>query len=163
MNARIAVVVVCAANLLLAGSATAAGLLAKAGNGPHPHQRLAHFEFPRQDQASSLTQRMHGKIRDQNSNQHGFAAAPLTNRPHAPAASGRSSNVVVSVAAFEAPSTAAQFHFKRAGADVGREFERDYRNMCDRLSGHIWDEPNGRRVSFDSNGKPGIAIEIPIR
>ena len=38
-----------------------------------------------------------------------------------------------------------------------------YNNFCDNMSAKIWDNPNGRRITFDSRGRPGVAVEIPIR
>jgi hypothetical protein len=43
-----------------------------------------------------------------------------------------------------------------------RDLNRSYREMCDRVSEKIWDDPNGKRVRFDVAGKPGIAFEIPV-
>lgn len=37
-----------------------------------------------------------------------------------------------------------------------------YDRFCDTMSAKLWDEPNGRRLSFDSHGKPGVAVEIPL-
>jgi hypothetical protein len=54
------------------------------------------------------------------------------------------------------------FRFDRHGGAVVREISRGYNRMCDSLSGHVWNEPNGKRICFDTRGKPGIAIQIPI-
>jgi hypothetical protein len=43
-----------------------------------------------------------------------------------------------------------------------KDLSRGYREMCDRASAKIWDEPNGKRVRFDVAGKPGFGIEIPL-
>ncbi len=53
------------------------------------------------------------------------------------------------------------FRFKRQG-NIGRDIGQSYKNMCDRASRHIWDDPAGRRVRFDVAGKPGLAFEIPL-
>ena len=54
------------------------------------------------------------------------------------------------------------FRFNRHGGAVVREISRGYNRMCDSLSGHVWNEPGGKRICFDTRGKPGIAIRIPI-
>jgi len=43
-----------------------------------------------------------------------------------------------------------------------QDLGRSYREMCDRVSEKVWDDPNGKRVRFDVAGKPGIGIEIPV-
>jgi len=55
-----------------------------------------------------------------------------------------------------------RFRFERQGSAI-RDFSRGYREMCANVSNRIWDEPNGRRIKFDSAGKPGVAIVIPLR
>jgi hypothetical protein len=55
-----------------------------------------------------------------------------------------------------------------SGFDVPRHdmaagsVRQGYNRFCDNVSAKIWDEPNGRRLSFDSRGKPGLAVEIPL-
>lgn len=64
-----------------------------------------------------------------------------------------------------APATGpdgAAFRFERRGS-AGRDVSRGYKAMCQRASERLWDEPNGKRVKFDLAGKPGVAIEIPLR
>jgi len=51
--------------------------------------------------------------------------------------------------------------FQKQG-NAFRDLNRSYREMCDRVSQKIWDEPNGKRVRFDVAGKPGLGVEIPI-
>jgi len=55
-----------------------------------------------------------------------------------------------------------RFRFEKTG-NAARDFSRGYRDMCAKASNRIWDEPNGRRIKFDIAGKPGVAIEIPLR
>lgn len=55
-----------------------------------------------------------------------------------------------------------QLRFQKRG-NAFRDLSKGYREMCDRASAKIWDDPNGKRVRFDVRGKPGIGIEIPIR
>jgi len=43
-----------------------------------------------------------------------------------------------------------------------KDLNKSYREMCDRVSQKIWDDPNGKRIRFDAAGKPGISIEIPV-
>lgn len=56
----------------------------------------------------------------------------------------------------------ADFRFERSGS-AGRELSQGYKAMCQRATDKLWDEPNGKRLKFDIAGKPGIAIEIPLR
>jgi hypothetical protein len=53
------------------------------------------------------------------------------------------------------------FRFERQGPAI-RDFSRSYKNLCNKVSSKLWDEPNGRRIRFDIAGKPGVAIEIPV-
>ena len=66
----------------------------------------------------------------------------------------------------ESPAAIAQdgetFRFERRGS-AGRGLSQGYKAMCQRASEKLWDEPNGKRVKFDIAGKPGVAIEIPLR
>ena len=54
-----------------------------------------------------------------------------------------------------------QLKFNKRG-NAFRDLGRSYRDMLDRVSTKVWDEPNGKRVRFDVAGKPGIGIEIPV-
>ena len=56
----------------------------------------------------------------------------------------------------------ASFRFRRQGS-VGRVISQEYKAMCDSVSRRLWDDPAGKRVRFDVAGKPGVAIEIPLR
>ena len=55
-----------------------------------------------------------------------------------------------------------RFRFEKNG-NFARDLSRGYREMCAKVSNRLWDEPNGRRVKFDIAGKPGVAVEIPLR
>ena len=55
-----------------------------------------------------------------------------------------------------------RFRFEKSG-NAARDLSRGYRDMCAKVSSRLWDEPNGRRVKFDIAGKPGVALEIPLR
>ena len=54
-----------------------------------------------------------------------------------------------------------QLKFQKRG-NAFRDLNKGYREMCDRVSQKLWDDPNGKRVRFDVAGKPGIGIEIPV-
>lgn len=56
----------------------------------------------------------------------------------------------------------AQFQFKHRG-DAGRDLAAGYHSVCESVSQKVWDEPDGKRVRFDVAGKPGVAVEIPLR
>jgi hypothetical protein len=51
--------------------------------------------------------------------------------------------------------------FQRRG-NAFKDLQGGYREMCNRVSEKIWDEPNGKRVRFDVAGKPGFGVEIPL-
>ena len=51
--------------------------------------------------------------------------------------------------------------FQRRG-NAFKDIQSSYREMCNRVSAKIWDEPNGKRVRFDVAGKPGFGVEIPL-
>ena len=65
-------------------------------------------------------------------------------------------------AALSANGNNAQFRFKRRG-DAGRDLAAGYNSVCESVSQKVWDEPDGKRVRFDIAGKPGVAVEIPLR
>jgi hypothetical protein len=54
------------------------------------------------------------------------------------------------------------FKFKKQG-HLARDIRRGYRAMGERLAGRVFDEPRGKRIVFDIEGKPGVGLEIPIR
>lgn len=64
--------------------------------------------------------------------------------------------------ATDKPSDESMFRFERRGS-AGRDLSQGYKAMCQNASEKLWDEPNGKRVKFDIAGKPGVAIEIPLR
>jgi hypothetical protein len=51
----------------------------------------------------------------------------------------------------------------RRQGSLGGQLGRDYDEFCDNVTARIWSQPNGRRLTFDSRGKPGLAVEIPLR
>lgn len=55
-----------------------------------------------------------------------------------------------------------RFRFEKSG-NVARDLSRGYRDMCAKVSNRVWDDPNGRRIKFDIAGKPGVALEFPLR
>ncbi len=55
-----------------------------------------------------------------------------------------------------------RFRFQRRG-DAGRDLAAGYNSVCDSVSRKVWDDPDGKRVRFDIAGKPGVAMEIPLR
>lgn len=55
-----------------------------------------------------------------------------------------------------------RFRFEKSG-NVARDLSRGYRDMCAKVSNRVWDDPNGRRIKFDIAGKPGVAVEFPLR
>ena len=61
----------------------------------------------------------------------------------------------------ERPQGTLQLKFEKRG-NAFRDLNRSYRDMCNRVSQKIWDEPNGKRVRFDVAGKPGVGVEIPL-
>lgn len=54
-----------------------------------------------------------------------------------------------------------QLKFQRRGNPF-KDLQRGYREMCDRASARLWDEPNGKRVRFDVAGRVGVGVEIPL-
>ena len=61
-----------------------------------------------------------------------------------------------------ADQESATFKFRRQG-NAGRDIKEGYKDMCDRVSRKLWNDPNGKRIKFDVAGKPGVAFEIPLR
>jgi len=89
-----------------------------------------------------------------------FPAAPPSDSAAAIATLISSAEVDSGLASNEPQS--GPFRFERHSGAVVREIPRGYYSMCDSLSCHIWSRPDGKRVCFDTRGKPGIAIRIPI-
>lgn len=83
-----------------------------------------------------------------------------------PSLSERALQNLVDNAELESLATAnedeAMFRFERRGS-AGRDLSQGYKSICKSAAEKLWDEPNGKRVKFDSAGKPGVAIEIPLR
>ena len=168
MQTRIATIALCMSSWLLAGSVFAAAPVAMNGKASMPQVRAMQFHGPKfrpgdggdvLQSGGSLTARL-------------FRASVARQRPprefrNAPSAFGALAmdaqplDLSVDVAAAERPSGA--FRFERRSGAVVREIPRGYNRMCDALSAHIWNQPQGKRLCFDMRGKPGIAIQIPIR
>jgi hypothetical protein len=55
-----------------------------------------------------------------------------------------------------------QLRFKKQG-HLARDIKRGYRNMGENLARKVFDDPRGKRVVFDIEGKPGVGLEIPLR
>lgn len=83
-----------------------------------------------------------------------------------PSLSERALQSLLDNADVEAPAATgpegASFRFERRGS-AGRGLSQGYKALCQRASEKLWDDPNGKRVKFDIAGKPGVAIEIPLR
>lgn len=62
----------------------------------------------------------------------------------------------------QAANPEARFRFERQGSAV-RQLSSGYRNLCATVSSKVWDDPDGKRIKFDVAGKPGVAVEIPLR
>lgn len=45
---------------------------------------------------------------------------------------------------------------------LDRRLRSNYRQLGERLASKLWDDPAGRRVKFDIEGRPGIGLEIPF-
>ena len=161
MNARISAIAVCLSSGLLAGSAMAAGPFASVGKNPSAQFRSVDRDFLQPSNAQPLS-----FLRARNSGRRG----PVTHRgfPASPPIDGMPvTDMMMPLAETSSPPSdylqTGPFRFDRHGGAVVREISRGYHRMCDSLSSHVWDEPNGKRICFDTRGKPGIAIQIPIR
>ncbi|MGH8029243.1 MAG: hypothetical protein ACREO3_04835 [Arenimonas sp.] len=55
-----------------------------------------------------------------------------------------------------------ELRFKKQG-HLARDIKRGYRNMGENLARKVFDDPKGKRVVFDIQGRPGVGIEIPLR
>lgn len=159
MGARISFVMICASGLLLADSAAAAGGIANPENAPQLRVRSGNLE-PLRAESLSFSMHPHGGGRHRD-NLPSFPAAASTGVIRATGTSNHS-NRAGNRFTFEQPPAAGAFHFEHAGGDVTKIVPKSYNRMCDALSDRIWQDRGGRRLKFDSNGKPGIAIEIPI-
>jgi hypothetical protein len=54
-----------------------------------------------------------------------------------------------------------QLRFKKRSS-LDRDIKRGYRNMGENLARKVFDEPRGKRIVFDIQGKPGVGLEIPL-
>lgn len=99
------------------------------------------------------------------------AVAPMGKRAHVfhqtrPSLSQRALQSLLENADRETPAAGEAagetFRFERQGS-AARDISQGYKRMCATVSGKLWDEPNGKRVKFDIAGKPGVAVEIPLR
>ena len=52
--------------------------------------------------------------------------------------------------------------FQKRG-HLARDIKRGYRNMGSNLARRVWEDPKGKRIVFDIEGKPGVGVEIPLR
>ena len=153
---------VCALSWLLVGPATAADNNARPGANPlfAPHPAAADFSRPYNTLAPPVM-RFRGNVRYKPAKRPGFPAAPLlSGAQQADDELGPMS--IFTAEPRDPPRSSGPFRFDRSGGVVVREVPRSYRRMCDSLSGHVWNEPQGKRICFDTRGKPGIAIQIPL-
>jgi hypothetical protein len=52
--------------------------------------------------------------------------------------------------------------FQKPG-HLARDIKRSYRNMGEKLARRVFDDPKGKRIVFDVDGRPGIGVEIPLK
>jgi hypothetical protein len=52
--------------------------------------------------------------------------------------------------------------FKKRGS-LDRDIKRGYRNMGENLAKKVFDDPRGKRIVFDIEGRPGVGVEIPLQ
>jgi hypothetical protein len=55
-----------------------------------------------------------------------------------------------------------ELKFQKRG-HLARDIKRGYRQMGENLAKKVWDEPKGKRIVFDVEGRPGVGVEIPLR
>lgn len=58
-----------------------------------------------------------------------------------------------------APTTDLQWRQDRS---LDQRLRSQYRQMGEELASKLWDDPRGRRIKFDIEGKPGLGLEIPL-
>lgn len=58
-----------------------------------------------------------------------------------------------------APTTDIQW---RQDHSLDQRLRSQYRQMGEELASKLWDDPRGRRIKFDIEGKPGLGLEIPL-
>ena len=54
-----------------------------------------------------------------------------------------------------------ELKFQKRG-HLARDIKRGYRQMGENLAKKVWDEPKGKRIVFDVEGRPGVGVEIPL-
>jgi len=165
LHARTSAIVVSISLWLVAGAATAAGPMFVAGANAGRDSAALPFRSADRDllQSDSLPTRfLRATIgARRRSNHRDFPASP----PGFGALTSTTPETLAMMSSSRPRSEYRQsgaFHFEHSGGAVVREIPRGYDRMCDALSGHIWNEPQGKRLCFDMRGKPGIAIQIPI-
>jgi len=161
LKTRLSTVAICASSWLLAGSAVAAGPFANFSKNSMPQLRLENRDLLRPANVLASP-----SLLSRGTNHHRLAS--FRDFPATPAAG----NAVAIDPALPLPALSSgfavneaqsgPFRFEHRGGAVVHEIPRGYRRMCDSLSGHLWNDPGGKRVCFDMRGKPGIAIQIPI-
>jgi hypothetical protein len=161
LKARFSAIAVCISSWLLAGSAMAAGPFASAGKNPTAQFRSTDRDFLQITNAlPSQFLRTRGGGRRGPAIHRDFPASPPTG-----AMPAMETLMPLSEMTARPPVDYRQtgpFRFNRNGGAVVREISRGYNRMCDSLSGRVWNQPDGKRICFDTRGKPGIAIQIPI-
>ena len=45
---------------------------------------------------------------------------------------------------------------------LDQRLQSQYRQLGESLAARLWDDPKGRRVKFDIQGKPGLGLVIPF-
>jgi len=169
LQARIATIAFCMSSWLLAGSACAAAPMVATGNVAMPQPQALQLHSPKFRAADGDVLQAGGSFSSRlfraSGARHRSGPREFRNPPRAFGAlttdAPRTLDLSVDVAAAEQPTAA--FRFERHNGAVVREIPRGYNRMCDALSAHIWSQPQGKRLCFDMRGKPGIAIQIPIR
>jgi hypothetical protein len=137
---------------LASGQAVAAGTRAMPSFAAAPFPRAAGAEFARLPPPAPA----HGTFRPARS-----AALPATHAIREHALQGLLASGQEPVLE-EAPADGRlNLRFQRRG-NAFKDLQGGYREMCNRVSAKIWDEPNGKRVRFDVAGKPGFGVEIPL-
>lgn len=58
------------------------------------------------------------------------------------------------------PATAFQMS---AEARLDQRLRYGYRKLGEDMAARLWDNPRGRRVLFDIEGRPGLGLEVPFR
>lgn len=45
---------------------------------------------------------------------------------------------------------------------LDQRLRSQYRQLGEQLAAKLWDDPRGRRIKFDIEGRPGLGLEIPL-